>query len=377
MKVLHIITGLKIAGAERSLHSLLKGGLAEIAENQIISLTNHTGFAAQIRQLGVPVHILDLSRPSQILQSLVRLRQIARDASPDIIQGWMYHGNLAASAACFMVDKKPKLAWNIRHSLHDIKAEKPSLRVNIRVGKQFSSKPDIIFYNSQISREQHEKLGFTPIAGNVVPNGFDMDYWRPNPAARSKQRADFKLLNDDLVIGFAARFHPMKDIPNFLKALQIVTRANPNVKAVIIGKDVNPQNLALAGHISDLPADKIQFLDERQDIKSLFQMFDLFCLSSAYGEAFPNVLAEAMASGVSCVSTDVGECRHIVGGTGRIVPVSNPEAFANAILEQLEQPLSQRHRASVAVRERIEQNFSLDKTVNQYASSYRRLMEGR
>ncbi|MPX98375.1 glycosyltransferase, partial [Salinivibrio sp. VYel6] len=106
----------------------------------------------------------------------------------------------------------------------------------------------------------------------------------------------------------------------------------------------------------------------RDDITAVMNGFDIFVLSSA-SEAFPNVLSEAMACGTPCVTTDVGDAAIIVGDTGWVVPPKNPQALAKAILEAMEErqnnPQAWQARKR-ACRERIVNNFSIEKMVDSY-----------
>ncbi len=374
--LLHIITGLNTGGAERSLHGLLSGGLAAKHQCHVVSLTSMGNFGAKIEALGVPVHALGMS-PSRLSPSaLLRLRRIVREIRPDLIQGWMYHGNLAASTARIMAIGRPHLSWNIRASLQDIANDKPSTRAAIWAGRLLSGEPDCILYNTHVSRAQHEAFGYYAAHGAVIPNGFDTSIWRPDPLARQQMRATLGLRPNDKLVGFVGRYHPIKDIPNFLKAMAAWMPADPQIHCAIIGQDAVPKNTALTPYFNALPVGRVHVFGLRDDITQLMPSFDMLCLSSRE-EAFPNVVGEAMACGVPCVATDVGDCRHVIGNTGRIVPASDPVALREALCEMRLLNEDARLSLGVTARARIVEHFSLSATVDRYTILYNSILKGR
>jgi len=144
LKSIHIITGLSIGGAERALYNLLQRGLVERLETHIISLSDEGTMGPQIRALGVPVTALNMRSGRPSLSSVVKLRRIVRELRPDLIQGWMYHGNLAATLARTLAPGRPVLVWSIRHSLNELGYEKPMTRHVIRTNRLLSSAPDAL-----------------------------------------------------------------------------------------------------------------------------------------------------------------------------------------------------------------------------------------
>ena len=131
MKIAHIITDLDTGGAEIMLYKLLSSLHDEALNSSVISLMGRGKITERIEALGVKVETLDLGqgeRPSW--QTIKKLRQFMRSFNPDIVQGWMYHGNIAATVAVFLFDpmrRKVKLFWNVRQTLYDINSETPRL----------------------------------------------------------------------------------------------------------------------------------------------------------------------------------------------------------------------------------------------------------
>jgi len=370
-RILHIITGLATGGAERALCNLLYGGLSERFNNYVISLSDEGTVGQDIRSLGVPVSALGIriGRPS--LAGLLKLRRLVREFQPDLLQGWMYHGNLAASIANRFALGRPALVWNIRHSLYDLAHEKPMTRQVIRANRFFSSSPDILLYNSHVSRKQHENFGFASLNGRVISNGIDVKRFCASSEARKHVRSELGIPANALVVGHVARLHPMKDLPMFLEAAADLALRFPVAHFLLSGRNVASGNKMLEQLLPAELRNRFHLLGERGDVPELMCAMDVLASSSSYGEGFPNVLGEAMACGIPCVVTDVGDSALIVGDTGQVVPPRNSAAFAAALTELFN--LSQQARIDLGqqARRRVNENFTLASIVKQYEDLYR------
>lgn len=371
MKVLHVITSLYIGGAERALYNVLAGGLGEQYETAVLSLQGEGSIGPQIRELGVPVHALHMRRGIPTPGTLMRLRRVISEFRPEIIQGWMYHGNLAASVAARLAPRRPAVVWNIRQSLYDLRADKPLTRQVIRANQILSVGAAAIIYNSRLSRSQHEAFGLAGSRAIVIPNGFDLAQLRPDPKTGAAVRRELGVPRDALLVGHVARFHPMKDHASFLRAAVRVARADPAVRFMLVGRDVSPHNPVLAGTVAPDLLERFVFTGERRDPHRLMQAMDLLATSSAWGEGFPNVLGEAMACGVPCVATDVGDSADIVADTGVVVPPSDSEALAHGLLAMLGKSSEKRMALGQAARARVERNYGLNAVVGKYTKLYK------
>ncbi len=363
VKICHVITDLSVGGAEMMLTKLLEHRRRTAWEHEVISLMPLGVLEKRVIAAGVRVHTLPMRRGFPSPRDIRRLNALARARSPDVLQGWMYHGNLAAWRMWRVLHGKPRLYWNIRHSITRLADEKTLTRWLIRGGARLSTRPHKILYNSEAAADQHEALGYDAARRLIIPNGFDLARWLPEPEKRAAVRERFGLPPDAVVIGMVARFHPMKDHATLLRAATIHLQRHPNTRFVLAGRGVDPANPAL----TEWTDERIHLLGEQEDIAGLMQACDLLASSSAWGEAFPNVLGEAMACGVPCVATDVGDARRIIGDTGRVVPARDPQSLAEAWTDLLGGDLK---ALGVAARRRVEERYPIERIVDQYETLY-------
>jgi glycosyltransferase involved in cell wall biosynthesis len=369
VRVLFVTTGLGTGGAERMLVKLLWALASRDCDCSVISLLDSGTQGSSIQELGVPVHELRVNRFTGLLAAIWRLQRISRRFKPDVIQGWMYHGNLAACYAWLGIPRRSRLFWGVRQTFTGMKYEKPMTRLVVRACVALSRFPTHIIFNSQKSREQHEAIGFSPARGLVIPNGFDLRLFRPNLKARTKTRESLAIPPEAPVVGMVARDHPMKDHTTFLNAAARVRQQLPSTVFVLAGPGVDRSNTRMRATIKQLALDNsVRLIGERGEIESLYPAFDVLALSSAWGEAFPNVIGEAMACGVPCVATDVGDTREIIGSIGCVVSPSNPGELAAKLLTVLS--TAKDHDVSLGdlARQRVEELYSLDEIADGYRS---------
>lgn len=368
-----MITGLSTGGAERALYNLLQGGLAVKFNTYVISLSDKGTIGSQIEALGVPVITLDMPVGRPTLAGVIKLRRVIKEFQPDLIQGWMYHGNLASTIARFSSSKRTVLAWNVRQSLYQIENEKRLTQLVIKVNRFLSRTPDAILYNSQLSRKQHEKLGFSEKKGQVIPNGFNLDTFNFSSTNRQRMRAELAIPTVDLVVGHVARLHPMKDHALFLNSSVDIAKRYANTHFLLIGRGVCLDDDHLKELIPESLQSRFHLLGERSDVATLMSAMDIFCQSSN-SEAFPNVLGEAMAMGLPCVATNVGDSALIVGDCGVVVKPQDKKELIKGIETLLNLPLNERLLLGERSRKRIKENFALGEIVDEYTTLYNTLV---
>ncbi len=376
MKVLHVITDLYTGGAERVLFNLLSAGLAHRFENRVISLREETLFSQQIRELDVPVVSLGMGNNYDIFPAFRKLKSETINFGPDVIQGWMYHGNMAAYLAARQPSVRPALSWNIRQTLYSLKSEKLMTQFVIHANRFFSSRAAAIIYNSRLSLSQHEKFGLHTSSSRFIPNGFDTNIYSPSESSRARIRSELEINDNCLIVGTMARLHPIKNHEGFFRAAVKLAKVLPNVHFLLAGKGVDITNSLYLMIVPDELRARFHLLGERHDVSALMQAMDVFC-SCSFAEAFPNVLGEAMACQLPSVVTDVGDCAEIVGESGVVVPPDNDEELLSAMLRVLSMTTEERRRLGAIARERVKSKYSLDTAVSTYSDLYTALAENR
>lgn len=371
--VVHIANWLRPGGAERMLLRLLARLNRRFFNPVVVTLTEGGGpIYGEIRSLNIPLYCASIPRGLPTPASTIRLVNMVRGFRPALIQGWLYHGSLASLFAAQFLTHRPPVLWNIRHSLHDLSRDKATTRFVIRSCAYTSRFADTIIYNSRRSAEQHEEYGFFDGNRRVISNGFDLSVFRPSLRAAAEVRAELGLSADDALIVHVARFHPTKGHHILLRALASLPGKN---YLIMVGHGVDSNNYELLSLMRELGlSDRTFLLGERHDIPRLLAGADV-AVSPSFGEAFPNVVGEAMACGIPCVVTDVGESAEIVGRTGRVVPPGSPTLIAAAIQELLELSPKERECLGLRARERIRERYSIATVVQAYDELYRSALD--
>lgn len=370
--VQHVTTSLDVGGAQAMLVKLVEAGVAKrkCARPAVLSLTRPGTLAPRLRDTGCPTYTLGMSRGFPGPVATLRLLRITAMLRPDILQGWMYHGNLAASVAGLAAGRKVPVFWNVRHSLADPSVEKRSSRALFALSARLSRSVHGIIYNSRVAAQEHAAIGFDPARAIHIPNGFDLSRYHPDPAARARLRMLFDLPGDGILVGMVARNHPMKDHAMLVHAIARARAAGHDLRLLLVGTGMDRPDAALRQAIAAcLPPEAVTLVGERTDIAEWLPGLDLLALSSAWGEAFPNILGEAMACGVPCIATDVGDSAWVLGEGGLIVPPRDAEAMG-AALERIAALDGDARRSLGAVgRARAIAHFD----INDIAVQYRRL----
>ncbi len=364
MNVLHVITGLGVGGAETALFRLVASSKRRDMDHDIVSLGSGSDLLEKLESVAKSVTEFDIRPSLGLFGEVAKLRREGRKRNSDLIVGWMYHGNLAAHIVSRASDRP--LVWNIRQSLYDISDEKWGTRTVIRAGRYLSDRPAAIIYNSHTSALHHQNFGFNRRASTVIPNGFDTTLFRPDRAERARIRRELDLSEDDVVIVCVARFHPVKNHGSLIAAAAEVSKRYEHVKLVLVGTDVTRENPELAEKTVRLEIDdKVRLCGIRDDVHAVYAAADI-AVSASSAESFPNNVAEAMAAGLYCVATDVGDCREILSGAGTIVPPDDDAALATALAHAVEIGAAARDEAGLAARQRIQNHYTMQSTADRF-----------
>ena len=375
--IVHVITSLDRGGAETMLAKLVRSMSPSRFDNRVVSLMEPGPVAEDILAAGVPVESLGLRRGVPNPMALLRLARLLRRCRPQIVQTWLYHSDLIGTLAS--LGRHPwATVWNIRCATVNMGTYRPLTSLVRRVLAALSKRPEAIIANSETGRVAHEALGYVPRRWEVIPNGFDSDIFRPDPSARRAMREALGIDEESVLICLPARWDPAKDHATFVEAAAGLARTRRNVRFLLVGAGLEPAapgiRRLLASHgIESL----VHLLGRRDDMPRIYAAADIVTISSAFAEAFPNVLGEAMACAVPSVVTDIGDCARVVGDTGIVVAPRSPGALVKAWERLMDQGRDARLELGRAARERVRDRYSLERIVHRYEDLYAELARSR
>lgn len=365
VKIVHIIVGLTNGGAEMMLYKLLKYTDKKKYECSVISMQDKGIMGERIEKLGIPVYCLNMKKGVPSFKAIIKTLILCKEM--DIIQTWMYHADLLG----FIISKllRKKIIWGIRHSNLEKDKNKFFTLLIAKINSYLSRWTDCIITCSIIAKEAHINYGYFRKKIVVIPNGFELEKFRHIENSKNILEREFPILKEKLIFSLVARYEILKDHKTCLEAIKIIKeKYSKNFILLLCGTNINKNNLEL---VKMIKKNKIQsnvlLLDRRDDIPIIMSATDIY-ISSSLGEAFPNVIGEAMACETPCIVTNVGDSAYIVGNTGSIVAKQNPRQLAEEIISFIEEKkyLLNKKRC----RERIIKNFDIEKIVNKYEKIY-------
>jgi glycosyltransferase involved in cell wall biosynthesis len=375
MKVCHIIINLASRGGAECM--LVRQLLAdtESAHNKMLLVLRHSGvWGDDLLAAGVTVHELKTDSILAAPRAFFQLIKFIKSFQPDIVQTWMYHADFLGSLAARMAGYK-NIVWSMHRTSLSLSDSKITTIILMKLCALMSYWiPKKIIHVANAGRLAHIEAGYNADRIVVIPNGFDFSVLTATDSQRKAFRDECKFSEKDLVIGCLARFHPAKGHDNFINAAAIVVKNRPDVKFMIAGSDCDAKNIKLNGWIKEhYLQDSFVLLGERHDVAACLSSMDIFCMPSLT-EAFPIALGEAMAMGLPCVATNVGDTAILVGDTAILVPAQDAQALAQGLLDVINLSEKQRHQMGLRSKERVVAEFSIDTTCKRYDNVYSALL---
>jgi glycosyltransferase involved in cell wall biosynthesis len=375
-RIVHIINSFEFGGAEAMLCNLVLRTDRTRFDPHVVSLIDDLTVAKPILDAGIPLTTMGMKPGIPDPRRVWRLGRHLRRLRPALVQTWMDHSNLIGGVAARMA-LVPKVVWGIHHSNHVAGLTKRSTLMTVRACALASKRiPTKIVCCSEHARTLYTENGFRADKFTVIPNGFDTDRFRPDPAARASVREEINVPAGAPLVGLAARFDPLKDHATFIRAAATLHASRADVHFVLCGHNVDANNAELTALIASLGiGHRCHLLGPRHDVQRINAALDV-AVSSSISEAFPLAIGEAMACGTPCVATHVGDSALIIGQTGRVVPASDPAALAAAWADVLALDAASRRRLAHGARARICDLFALDAVTRRYESLYEHLVLG-
>lgn len=368
--VVHVITGLGLGGAEMMMYKVLTKLDRARHTAEVISLSSASHLRPQIEALGIRVTSLDMDGPAAAPQALLKLRAHIASSPAAVVQTWMYHADLLGGLAARWAGRP--VVWNIQGSNLDPHSTRRLTRAIMSTCARLSSRlPARIVSCGHATARTHTALGYDEGKIVVIPNAVDTQKFQPAAAARAAVRAELGLPADAFVVGIGARFDPQKDHETMLAAWgRLQARGATRAHLLLFGKDLVRENATLAGWINRHGASQVHLLGPRSDVARLFAGCDASCLSSAYGEGLPNIVAEAMACALPCVVTDVGDSAWVVGDTGFVAPPRDAAALADGLWALVSMTPEKLAALGARARRRVETDFDLTAVAARYYALY-------
>lgn len=367
MKIAHIITGLNVGGAELMLKRLVLSEPFQRNNNKqiVISLTAIGQIGNDLIKCGCEVYALNINKRGGLIRGFFALRNILVNFKPDVIQTWMYHSDLFGGLAAIAAGCK-NIFWGIRAT------EVNSLNtkfVRFLCAKLSFFVPNRIVCAAMASMKSHISYGYDQAKMLVINNGFDVDSLVSNSKFSDLERP-FNISPEDFIIGSLGRYDFDKDHSNFVGACVSLFPDYKMLKVLIVGRNITDQNSELYKLILNSGYPERFFLhDETPYPQKFLAMMDVFCLHSR-NEGFPNVLGEAMALSIPCVTTNVGDAPFLVGNAGLVVNKESPTELAIALKKLLDMPSYELNEIGVSLSERLKSNFTMRRTAELFYDLY-------
>ncbi len=368
-RVLHVITGLGLGGAEMMLLKLLQASDRSASEHVVLTLTDLDVLAPDIRALGVPVQALGVRGGWSGVRALWRARRLLSQFKPDAVMTWLHHADLFGVALKCLAPST-RLIWNLRCSRLSPEELPRSNILLVKLLARLSFVPELIVANARCGMEEHLRMGYHARRWVVLPNGFDVAAFAPDAEARRTIRQQLGVSNGDFVIGMVGRYHAMKGFDTFVRAAGLLAKREARARFVLVGSDVTEDNaelkrmLGAAGILG-----KVALLGQRRDVPAIMNAFDILA-STSTSEGFPNVIGEAMSCEIPCVVTDVGDSACIVGKAGLVVQAGDGEAMAAAWHSLLAMPKKDFLGLKQLARQRIVEEYEIGVVSRRYQAVF-------
>lgn len=358
MNIVFLTRSLNYGGAERQLVELVKG-LKKSGHNVSIGVFYPGGpLIEELQKAEIRIENLDKKNRWDIVGFVSKLKKFIRDENPEIVHGYLVVPNIMCTLLK-LISPRIKIVWGVRSSNLEFSQYDWLTRATFLLSSLLSCSAARIILNSKSGLEYHRKKGYPIKKMVVIPNGIDTQKYNSNDNYRKKIREEYHIKDSECFIGLVGRLDPMKDHTTFLHAAALFLRQNKNVKFICVGngKEEYKNKLHdLCGQL--LLQDHVIWAGTKDNTNEIYNAFDINTLCSV-GEGFPNVVGEAMACGIRCVVTDVGDAREIVNELGYVVPVRDPSKLSQAWMECL----NDEKLFATAIRQRIIDYYSIDKLV--------------
>ena len=375
MKILHVISGLKSGGAEGVMYRLIDNDKTN--DHYVISLTDEGFYGHKLKKKNIFLKCLHIKKNLKSIFIFFKLLRVIKKINPEIIQSWMYHGDIFGGLAAKLLGKK-KIFWNLRNSDLSLKW---SNKITIYLAKLNSLLsyfiPHKIISCSNKSTRTHLQLGYCKRKIVLIDNGFDTTKFNFKKKYRTFWRSNLKIYRKDMIFCFVGRWSLKKDFQTLFYAFRnfLVTKKNKKkIKLLLLGKGIDIKNENLKKELTKYKLFKnVLLINETEEVNEILNVADIGIFSSKGNEGFPNVIAEKMLTKIPCIVSDVGDAPRIVGNNGLIFKKNNwidLNKKINIIYDQFVLNQLDWKSKKFFSRKKIVENFSIKKMLKSYQDTW-------
>ncbi len=361
IQVLNILPGLRQGGAEVVISNIIRHSDPTKIQHHILLLEKEHSFDGEFD--GLPVTIHHLSKMN-LKEKIALAKQI------DVAHTGHRKATLLTTALAKTMDTKIILGIHCTRSNNLLEQGlETALYAKLVEPAALRSADHIVCCTDKV-RDQVLSRGWDGHKVQVITNGINPEHFTRSKEAAIALKKEVNIPADAVVVGISARYAPMKDIPNFIKAARLVKETYPDKPLCFLfcGRRMNAANKELVAQLKEAGIyAQARLLGVRTDMKNVYSATDIQVLSSSKFEALSMALLESSAAGCLCVSTDVGDHKSLMDKTGGIcVPIKNPAALAEGIGACLELTQDQRKQKSAHARAAIVEHYHVKNMANRY-----------
>jgi len=339
-------------------------------KSQIACLSPNAVPAAVLRQQGVPVHDIALSRQRFALGAFNQLANHAKIFRPDVIQAWGHTAQIVAIALRKRCAWNPKVVWGVSETAPLPKVAGFVDRQKLKYAAKFGAQADRIVYASEAGAAQHRRVGFPDGGHAVIPPGLDATRFKPDFHSRVKLREQLNLPQDAFVVGMIGAFQPEFDHATLLKGIGEIIKTNPHVYLLLAGHGVQRGNAALMAMVGGgTLGTRTQLLGEISDVAAFYNACDVACSSSLFDTERMS-LVMAMLCGVPCVATGMGAQGEVIGQFGVAIEPGSPQAIIRGVNRILQLAPEKRVFMAQNARKHALENFVYVRSLQKYLQIY-------
>lgn len=368
MRILHVITSLDNGGAQSVLYNLILN--ENVCTHGVVCLTGPGKYTEAMQAEGIFLVHLNMSRGRFRISAFFELLLLIKRYRPDVMQTWMYHSDFMGGLAAWFCGVRT-IVWGIHHSTLDKKGTSFSTRLVVSVLRLMSwFVPDSIISCSERALDLHVSIGYREKIMHFVANGYDLTRFHPGVGRLTSLSCCNSVPSDCFIFLNVGRWNPQKDHRNFISAARLL-RDNDvgSFVCLLVGPNIESSNSELKEILDEYDIwDTVYLCGESDEIHAVYQSAGCHVLSSSFGEAYPNVVAESMSCGVPNIVTDVGDAREMVGNCGWVVEPKDPVALCAAMEKVLKKSKNRDEYSALSnsTRQRAVEKFNVVGMVDRY-----------